>query len=285
MFCAPALFMVGLGVHARTLWAEYDTPANDPMTEKAVLAYVPYLRESLPFATRGKAEPDMATTRKIANLWIFGADQKVLRPLPPVAYDDSSSDGAKSLIFETEGRICGRILNGAKDSMLRGDVHQAVQDSVTAIRLSSILKRSDFVSLFNAACMERRAVVQLRDLVAKMDDDDRIDVVRALSVLKVDPSEIGRMATRSKQLYLDYRNRSGFPPLSIENTNLLSEIPALVMAGDDTALRRVRSRLNASNDDGLPTYGSSMKMAIGAQAMLMRESRILRSRIRTVIRN
>ena len=52
MVCSPALFLAGIGVHARGLVPTFEPLANDPKTEKQILSYVPYLRESRAFLNR-----------------------------------------------------------------------------------------------------------------------------------------------------------------------------------------------------------------------------------------
>jgi hypothetical protein len=41
MVCAPAMFVIGIGVHARGLSDDFEFVANDARTERLQLAYVP----------------------------------------------------------------------------------------------------------------------------------------------------------------------------------------------------------------------------------------------------
>src|SRR5690349_2313652 len=89
MVVAPAVFLVGLGVHARAMDRDYDFVANDGATEIHIQAYVPYVRAFEALRARSSAmRPE--TVRTVTDRWICGWLSCKLRPLPPIAYDDTS---------------------------------------------------------------------------------------------------------------------------------------------------------------------------------------------------
>src|SRR5579862_8871208 len=145
MVFAPAVFLVGLGAHARISTTDYEFIANDYYTEQLVLAYVPYLRASSDFIG-GAPNGGVEAARKAASLWISGAEKGELKPLNPIAYEDTSSEGAKSQVFETQSKITARLIRGVASEIQGGDYHSATLDVILVVKLSGTTKYSDFVS-------------------------------------------------------------------------------------------------------------------------------------------
>jgi len=267
MVSAPAFFVLGLGVHARMFSSHYDIVRDDPHSEAEILAYVPYLRQSKAFVARDP-HATVAEARRVAEAWVSGAGKGDLKPLSPVAFEDTSSDGAKSQIFDTKSQIATRLINGIGESARSGNTRRAVQDAVLVVKLADILKYSDFISLFNCAGEQRRALHQIEAMSSKLSLADCQVIADALPDTKPQPARIDRMVRRSKQMFLTWRERRGYEPLSIEDTQLLSEIPALVRNDNAVALREMRDRIYASKDDHVPTYCSSVRLGVGAQELL-----------------
>lgn len=278
MVFAPAIFLAGIGVHARGLNNEFDIVADDPLHERQIMAYVPYLRNSPDFVVRLPRAP-VSSARECARRWVQGAESGSLRPLNPIAYEDTSSDGPKSQIFEVCGRVQGRLLAGIGNSVETGDLHQATQDAILSIKLANVLKWSDFISLFNAATQQRRALRQIAPAIDRLSPADRKALLAAIPNLGADPHTMRSMAQRSRSLFLSYRRRRGYEPLSIEDTQLLSDIPAIVKEGNAVALRQMRDRMLASTDDVMPTYCSAVRLGYTAQNSLDRELTALRRRL------
>lgn len=266
MVFAPALFLVGIGVNARSLSTDFEFVSNDSRTERHIQAYVPYLRDAEKALTPAhRASEDEIT--KIAREWVDGALRGDLRSLNPIAYDDTSSDGAKSEIFDVRSRIAGRLINRIPDEMA-ADRHKAVTDTVLAIRLASILKYSDFISLFNCASEQRRAIQHIEPFATSLDPADKQALREVLPTLGSCQKTVDVMTSRSRELFLAWRNSRGFPPLSIEDTQLLSDVPAVIRNGNAVAMRQLRDRIFASKDDHVPTFCSSLRLGIASQSLL-----------------
>lgn len=271
MVCAPALFLIGIGVHARFLQGYFDFLAADPRSEQLILAYVPYMQDSIQFASPSN-RPELDEARRAANRWIAGADSGDLKPLTSIAYEDTSSDGPKSEIFEVRRRIATRLIRGIADSAKNGNLHQAVSDGVVVLKLASVMKYSDFVSLFNCATEQRRVLSLLEPYAGQLTGEDRRALAAAVPALYRPPGTIDKMVRRSSQLFLSWRERRGDEPLSIEDTHLMSEMPGLAEDGSLIAARQVHERILASKDDHIPAYCSSLRLGMGAQEHLEREA-------------
>ncbi|HVT12550.1 MAG TPA: hypothetical protein VHE55_09800 [Fimbriimonadaceae bacterium] len=275
MVLGPAMFLIGLAVNARSIRTDFEFVANDPHTEQKIQAYVPYLRAAtVTLAPKHRASAD--ETRRIAELWVDGAQRGDLKPLTPIAYDDTSSDGAKSEIFDVRSRLVGRLLNRIPTLVESRDLHQAVDDAILAIRLDSILKYSDFVSLFNCATEQRRAIQHLEPIVDNLAPADKEAIRKVLVLLDPCPHTVDIMMTRSKDLFLAWRNQRGFPPLSIEDTQLLSDVPAAIDNGNAVAMKELRERIFASKDDHVPAFCSSLRLGTSAQSLLDEETKKIR---------
>jgi hypothetical protein len=280
MVFAPAIFLVGLGVHARSLSDDFNFIANDPSHESATFAYVPYLKKSGAFLD-WSAERSLPEARRVAKIWIAGAEKGELKPLTPISFEDTSSEGAKSEIFEVNGRIVTSLINGVTAEVSAKKYHEATQDAVLAVKVANILKHSDFISLFNSATAQRRAIQELGPAVGKLSEADGAKIASLLPIASTKTEVLGRMLQRSRQLFVSWRDRRGYEPLSIEDTQLLSDIPALVQGGNAVAMQKMRHRMFASNDDYLPTYCSSLRIGVSAQDLLHRDIHSLVRKIKT----
>jgi hypothetical protein len=270
MVFAPAIFLIGLGVHARSLDDDFHIVANDPSHERAVLAYVPYLKKSAAFVD-GSTKQSLPEARRIAKIWIEGAKSGDLKPLTPIAFEDTSSEGAKSEIFEVNGRIVTCLVTGVTGGVHKKNYHQATEDAVLAVQMAGILKHSDFISLFNSATAQRRAIQEVSGAFDKLPEKDRERLTTLLPLTQTKHDLVTRMIKRSHQLFVTWRQRRGYEPLSIEDTRLLSDIPALVEGGNAVSLQKMRHRMFASKDDYIPTYCSSLRIGVSAQDLLHKE--------------
>ena len=197
----------------------------------------------------------------------------IFRALAPVCYDDVSTDGNKNQIFETRNRVAGRLSADVADALQRHSIHDAVIDSILVLRLDDVAKCSDFASLYCSATEQRRALFLLRPYVNQMSADDRKSIECAIRSLDLSRSTLDKMMDRSKQLFLTWRERTGCEPLSIEDTHLLSDIPALADDVDSAKLLQFRNRVLACKDDHLPVYCSTVRLGITAQEHLGQEVR------------
>jgi hypothetical protein len=272
MVFAPAIFLVGLGVHARSLSDNFNFVANDPGRERAVLAYVPYLKKSDGFVDWTQNQ-SFEEARRVAKIWIEGAEQGKLKPLTPVAFEDTSSEGAKSEIFQVSSRIVTRLLQGVTRSIAAKNYHEATEDVVLAVRLANVLKHSDFISLFNNATAQRRGIQEIVEVADHLTAEDREKISELLPITQTKTELISKMLKRSRQLFVSWRERRGYQPLSIEDTQLLADVPALVENGNAVAQQRLRNRMFASQDDYVPTYFSSIRIGVNAQELLHKEIR------------
>jgi hypothetical protein len=278
MAFAPAVFLIGIGARGRTFSTDYNFVANDPCTERRIQAYVPYLRKYPSFVTSGRFG-DLGLARAAAASWIEGAGRGDLKPLAPICYDDTSSDGGKSTIFEFEAKVANRLEFAITEEVKQGNYHEAATDSLLVIGMSSILKYSDFFSVYHCASEQRRVVLFIEEIAGHLTPDDRRALSTALSQVTTDQATIATMIGRQQEFFIGWRAKSGFQPLSIEDTQLLSDIPALAQDGSLVAMHELRSRVLASKDNHLPAYCSSLRLGVGAQDRVDQDARRLRKQL------
>src|SRR5579862_2066161 len=230
MLCAPGAFLIAIGIHGRTVPHNFEFVANDPLTEHRIQAYVPYISTDAA-ACPGRGDgPDLA--RNAALKWICGAQRGDLTPLNPVSYDDTSTDGLKSEIFDVQARIASELVQSVAGSLQSHELHNAASDAALVLRLENVLKCSDFASLFRCSTQQRHTLEMLRPYAGIMSESDRRALKDAVSTLVPNSRILERMVTRSQKLFLKWRQRTGCEPLSIEDSRLLSEIPALSEDGN-----------------------------------------------------
>ncbi|HTQ10331.1 MAG TPA: hypothetical protein VMI31_09695, partial [Fimbriimonadaceae bacterium] len=166
MLCAPAVFLVVIGVHGRTIARDYEFVANDPATEAKIQAYVPYVRGCRALLSR-PVDPNGDLVRRFVTQWVCGQEQGKLSDLNPISYDDVSTDGLKGQVFESRNLLAGRLSSWIVDSLQKGRVHQAVTDTILFLKLNNVAKWSDFASLYYSATEQRRGLMMLNPYAAK----------------------------------------------------------------------------------------------------------------------
>lgn len=267
MVVAPALFLIGIGVHARTMERDFERLANDPRTESHIQAYAPLLLE-----TRTVSQDDVrhrpGRLRQIAERWIDGARDGHLRPLRPIAYEDTSTEGVKAQVFEAQGRLVALLTLAIDRDLAAHRPSDAARDAITAMETANTLKYSDFLSLYNCANQQRHILIRVQKLLPDLPPVDRARLLEATRTMIAEPKVLDGMANQSRVLFLSWRDRQGYPNLAIEDTRLLSEIPAMIESDDPLTLQAIRRRVVASNDDFVPTYYSALRLGIEAQREL-----------------
>ncbi len=279
MVCAPAIFMAGLGVHARTMESDFDFVANDTATESRIQAYVPFVREAADVMPSRNPAVWSGVARSVARDWARAAEKCDLRPLHPISYDDTSSDGVKSQVFETEARIEVSLRRAVADDLQRNDLNAATADTVLILRLANVLKLSDFASMFTGAAQQRHALQVIEPYIGMLSNLDRKALAQELPRLSVRRSTTEEMVVRSKQLFLTWRKRTACDPLSIEDTQILSDIPALVNGDHMVTMEQLRMRLLTLGDDKLPEYCSALRVGILSQDRLTKTVEKLSSQL------
>ncbi len=287
MVCAPAIFLVGLGVHARSIADDFETVANDFRTEASIQAYVPFVRDAQA-ALKEEASDQRhwrhqdsdsgspvsfeqsrpTQIRVVAREWLAGAQRGRLKPLTPIAYEDNSSEGLKSQIFEAQTRMASILIDAGERDASAGDNHSAIADTALACRLSQILKHSDFVSLFDCANLQRRALIHLAVFEKGSSAADRKIIASVAREARTNTALVERMTSKSKQLFFSWCQRTGLPQLSIQDTEFLASIPVLVRDDKAVAIDAMKPRLLASREGYVKDYYSSVRLGLHAQAQL-----------------
>lgn len=270
MVLAPAIFLAGIGVNARSISTEFDTVCNDARTDRAILAYIPYMRE-LEAPYREHSESDRRRALNTANQWIAAANKGVLMPLAPIAYEDTSTEGAKSQVFEAKANLISRLSTAIGEEIDAGQYNRAAEYTARAMRLSEILKYSDFISLYNCATEQRRQLMTISPYIVKLDSQHKQLLSSAVKDCATEETQVNRMARRSNRLFLSWRMRKNYQPLSIEDTKLLAEIPAMVTGDSAVSLADFRNRMFATRDANVPNYCSSVRLGLTATKWLDKE--------------
>lgn len=275
MVVAPALFLIGIGVHARTMERDFERLENDPRTESHIQAYVPLLRETAAISQNDvRVRP--GRLRQIAARWINGAQDGRLRALRPIAYEDTSTEGVKAQVFEVQSRLVALLTLAIDRDVQAHRLADGAQDAIAALETANTLKYSDFLSLYNCANQQRNILRRAEKLLPSLAPADRTRLLEAIRTLIAEPKVLDGMANQSRLLFLSWRDRQGYPNLAIEDTRLLSEIPAMIESDDPLTLQAIRRRVVASNDDFVPTYYSALRLGIEAQLELEASARATR---------
>jgi hypothetical protein len=264
MTIAPAIFLGGIGVHARAMLNGWDFVENDPKTEASILRYGQFLGQIAP----GLREGHIESTRDAATKWVANYQNGTLPDLNPIAYDDTTSDGVKSQIFLAKSRLCALLSSHATKSLQEGNSAEGMKDLTIWIKLGDAGKFSDFISLFNGTTEQRRVIYLVEKYRNKFSKDQLRTIASELDQIKHDQKAVERLTVITKHNFLTYRNRHGDPPLSIEDSSLVSELPALVKGDALEAVQSIKQRGIASNDTSIPNFVSGVRLGIASQANL-----------------
>jgi hypothetical protein len=268
MVATPVIFFAGLGVESRTYVDPYVPIEESSAEQAAITAYVDVMRATKPILRTRSDRVDPADLRRVADLWIQGSAKGELKPLYPVALDDTPTDGAKGQIFNAKSHLVTRLLTVAKAEAAKGNFDRAIEDADRAISVSQTLKFSCFESVHTSASEQKKALDLLLAIAPKLDDGQATWLRARLLALQQDQKPLNGIATVARRQYIEECIRQGEEPLSIEEGHQFVSVRKMIEQHPDAKeFRRLyQNSMLASNDPAAPALLTVARLSCSSQS-------------------
>lgn len=264
MVAMPAMFLLGLGVKARTEHDPFEFVQPTPRQNEAILAYRHVVADSADIQVDKYRIPVLEATRKLAREWVDGARSGALIPLQPVSFDDSMRDGVKSEIMNRNSAVASAMLLNASIEFDSRQYEKGIQDALLGMEVSNVIKYSDYSTVMQGAIYDRRGLRLIDEALTRVSPQTRLAVRKDLALVRPDADRFQAIQEVERIVFLDYINR-----MSPESTPIEAIDPA--DAGKFEAAGHLHGRLLASaRDDTLPASKEAQRMAQEGEAEVVR---------------
>ena len=194
----PFAMLLGMGYSARQPVPGHTILKYSDAQNARLQAYRPIV------AAAPSAGSEMRTIRRHADLWIRLAPRERLQALTPAFQEDMSEDNARAEIIGQWRCLEGQLNHEMRRELVDGHLLHAVEDGVRIIRLSEILKYSDFDTMHFASIVTTRTVSLIGPLLGKAPKRDRLDFNAAAGAVNGNRGKLIYMYKVIKANYEDY---------------------------------------------------------------------------------
>jgi hypothetical protein len=111
--------------------------------------------------------------RSIAKVWVDGAAEGKLKPLPPCASDDTLRGPIKNQIYTANQSVADNLRVLASDERAEGRYESAAEDLILDLKVSDVLKNSDPISVFILSDKEDFALKALDRMLDQLPGPER----------------------------------------------------------------------------------------------------------------
>jgi hypothetical protein len=265
MVAMPALFLAALGAKARMEYDPFEFVSPTPKQNAAILAYRGVVLKSQPVTLDRGAQYHPEAVRKVAKEWIAEAKDGTLGALIPVSYDDSSREGVKGEIIQQCQSLSSILLTSAAIEANHGRYQESVDDSIVSLKLSHILKYSDYVSVLQFSLYERRALKLIMRSAPSLTSKQGSSLLAQLADVKPSPDALSRVAASQRVMFIEYLRRMGVDATKIESVRPFDRhsvaLPTrrfgtalLVSARDDTVPASDEIEMTANDSEAEMTH-------------------------------
>lgn len=271
LVAGPFLMLAIMAIKSRTNYDPWESPRNTADVESRIDAYIQPMKSLNQALELG----DDASVRQVAREWIDQHERGVLRPLPPCSYVDSTRDGVKGQVTLGKNRLTYRLIDQSDELLAAGRTAEAVSDALLAYRVASVLKFSDFTTVYDTCRAQLRVLKTLQDAKARLGPEQKKEVRHLLAECVVDVKPLNRILLQSRRLYTESLQARGQQSLPIEDTQQFTQIGNVLQARCDAeSLQSVRRLIVASNGD-MPRILTTAKLAWQMENQLEKASTTL----------
>ena len=207
MVAAPAIFLAGIGIHARTFVDpfQFTDTTNDQARMNAYLGIVRESHDKLGYLRKA----DRQDVRDVAAKWIEGYHSGRLQPLVPVAYDEMVPTGAKDQIVDALSSTYRHLTRQADEEIEEGKNDIAAQDLATSIKLVQTVKFSSFAIDFRCSIWQKSALKRIGEIYSKLSPATKASIEKVLDELanENDREELLRISSNAKHIYFEAMHR------------------------------------------------------------------------------
>lgn len=180
-FCAvsPLILVCTIAAQSRFFVDPFQPLSCTAGQEQDITAYIgPVKAASQLELIKG----DRDTIRRVADMWVRGAEKGVLRPLEPISADDSMESPIKSQIAAANRLIQSRLTSIARREYQAGKYEQATSDDLLALQVGDVIKFSDAFSLAGGSAADRSILAHLTQVASHLSDSKKADLREELAL-------------------------------------------------------------------------------------------------------
>ncbi len=237
MIIAPFVLMSSIALKARTTLPDFEFVACNKAENHEIENYRDVVAATEEACPVGQLL-DLGQARKLAKMWIDGAQSGKLQSLDSVAFEDTMRDGVKAEILHANMLIAESLNEYARDEIKQGKFDLAAKDTVLAAKALDVTKFSDFASLSACAMVQRRSLESVTLLLPKVSPSVRDMLYAQVAGMKSNETVLGRLAMRERQLFLQYQLRIGMDLAEVKKSE--EEVSRREVSGVGSLMETVR---------------------------------------------
>ncbi len=253
LVATPFVVVTTLGLHAHHAAEPFKFVANTRARDMLVSNYIPVVRES-ENASKGKLLIPEKKAMELASHWISGAKSGLLRPLTPIAVDDSSREGVKGQIVRSCMKVAESLNLSASEHLRAGAYGLAIRDTLKSMETVQTVKFFDFASLGESCMVERRSLLLIQNSLGKLPADEQVKVKEEVATLGATTVKLKPMELEVHIFALD---RGASEPL--DHFLTMTE-----KANSDELLKLSRIQPSVGDDTGLSDLISDYRLGLSS---------------------
>jgi len=265
MVAMPAVFLLGLGVKARTENDSFEFVRPTPKQNAAILAYGGIVRDSANIPTIDSYGLHLEPVRKVAKEWIAESRSGMLQPLQPAGIDDTMRDGIKAEIMMRNSSTASAMLYGAGLEIGRHQYDQGVEDALLGMEVSDVIKYSDYSSVLQGSLYDRRGFRLLAEALPHVSPQTRLVIRRDLALVAPRTNKFAVVEETERHVFIENLHRMTPDSTSIETMAPYDGGGFKALAGHFHG-----ELLASSSDDSVPQSSQLEEMALEGEVEVHR---------------
>lgn len=255
-----------LAAYTRGHTDNFERPCATPVYDMQMLAYGPYVK-AVKQTLRGDASKDRNAILALAKDWDEAVKQDKLVPVTPVSFEDSIEEGARGSILRAKARLVSALEADAAELAHEGQVKEAADETLLAMRLSESLKYGDFNTVYASSIEEKKQSDFLRRLMPQMDDSTKSAVRAQLSQVAARGGELDDLTRASRVQYYDWMMRMSKQAVTIEDVHQTSFVTKRIVSDPESrdTLQYIKSAITEKAQDTGPEYLTELRLAWKAE--------------------
>ncbi len=201
----PFAMVLGMGATVRHATTAHSTLQYSDAQNQRIEAYSPLMTRASWSSAKSQ------TVERYAKLWVAEGKGGNLEALPPAFQEDLEEDNPRSQILQTWTYLVEHLGTVMRSNLRAHNTSAATLDAAQIIRVSEILRYSDFDALRTATDATQRAITTLTPHLKQADRDSRFELVTAIRDSRRARSKLPAMYKIFQANYEDYLfRRIGF---------------------------------------------------------------------------
>lgn len=264
LIACPLALTGFMAVYTRNHEDNHEVPCASPAYDMQVLAYAPYVKavKQLHGDTSNRA-----SMLALARSWDKAVSEDTLVPLTPVSFEDSVDEGARGSILRAKASLVSMLDDDAHVLAHQGQVKEAADETLLAMRLSESLKYGDFTTVYAATLEEKKQTEFLRHTTPLMDAATKAAVRAQLTQVAARQDELNDLTRESRVQYYDWMMRMTKQPVTIEDVHQTAYVSKRIVSDPSSrdTLQLLRSELTTKAADTGPEYLTELRLAWKAE--------------------